>query len=129
MELVWPATAGEGLAFLTALATFLIGLFITVAPATFMGWIGLGGARGVAGGVSEVRSALGGMWTGLGLAALLLAQPLVYLALAVAFLGVTLARIAGMAAERRTTPAIALATLFEAASAFCAAAWPLGWIA
>ena len=128
MELTTPASLGEWLAFLTALATFLIGAFILLAPRTFMGWIGLGAARADTGGVSEVRSANGGFWMGLGAAALLLGQPLIYLALGFAFAGMVVARLVAMAVDRRATIAIACATVCEAASALCAAAWPLGWI-
>ncbi|MEN0041107.1 MAG: DUF4345 domain-containing protein, partial [Pseudomonadota bacterium] len=77
IEFAWPMSTGEWLAFLTGLATFLIGVALMVIPRRFMHVLGLAPREGTNNGVSEVRGPFGGMWAGLGLASILLAQPLV----------------------------------------------------
>ena len=76
-------------------------------------------------GVSEVRGPLGGAWVGFGLAAILLAQPLVYLALGFAFLVTVVGRIVSFIADRTFNLHCVAATLFEALLAFFPIAYAL----
>ena len=127
MEFVWPATAGEWLAFAGALLFVIVGGALVVAPRPFMRLAGFGSTPSAAL-VSELRGALGGVWLGLGLAALLLMQPLIHIALGSAMAFAVLARLLGAAIERRMPPFVILATLFEAVVAAACFAWPLGWV-
>ncbi|MEM9734088.1 MAG: DUF4345 family protein [Pseudomonadota bacterium] len=117
IEFAMPLSTGEWLAFLTALATFLIGLGLMLFPRPFMAWLGLAPRVGTNNGVSEVRGPFGGMWAGLGLAALLLAQPLVYVALGTAFVFCLLGRFYSFIVDRTFNIHCVVATLFEVASA------------
>ena len=125
IEFAWPMSTGEWLAFLTGLATFLIGVALMVIPRGFMHVLGLAPREDTNNGVSEVRGPFGGMWAGLGLASILLAQPLVYLALGVAFAFCVIGRIISFAADRTFNIHCVVATLFEIASAVFPIAYAL----
>lgn len=128
-EFPMPLSTGEWLAWLTALATILIGLVLMFAPRFMMNWLGLAAKEGTANGVSEVRGPFGGMWIGFGLAAILLAQPLIYLALGLAFAFAVVGRLVSFVMDRTFNIHCVTATIFEALSAFFPLAYALGYIA
>ncbi|MEX0405843.1 DUF4345 domain-containing protein [Aquibium sp. LZ166] len=99
MELTipWPTSTGEALAFASAVCAILAGLAALVAPGV---WAGLGGEprdRSVA---SSALRATGGFPIGIGLAALMLAQPLLYLALGAGWLFAAVGRAVALFADR-----------------------------
>ncbi|MEL6948158.1 MAG: DUF4345 family protein [Pseudomonadota bacterium] len=116
VELTIPDQWPEFMAWLTAVATVLIGIVIMVAPVPMMAWLGLAPTR--ADGISEVRGPFGGVWVGLGLACVLLAQPFTYFALGLAFLVAVLGRLLSFVVDRSLTIHCAVATIFEALSAY-----------
>lgn len=122
-----PQSTGEWLAALAAAATFLVGLALMIAPRRMMGLVGL--SAGSPAGISEIRGAFGGSWAGLGLAALLLAQPLVYLALGMAYAVAVSGRLLSFAADRALSARVVILTAVEALMAFALIAYPLRWIA
>jgi len=81
MEFYFPAEFGEQLAFGAAVVSAIIGLFFMFALRAF----GLQPAGERRDGYALARSSLAGFYLGLGAAALLLAQPMVYLAFGAAF--------------------------------------------
>ncbi len=87
MELAfpWPGSNGEWLAWSAAAATALFGLIAMFLPATVFRL--LFGRRGEDPGaaVAGMRGVLGGFHLGAGVAAILLAQPLIYLALGISW--------------------------------------------
>ena len=85
MEFYFPAEFGEQLAFGAAAISAVIGLFFMFAPGMTLRAFGLQPAGERRGGYTLVRSSLAGFYLGLGAAALLLAQPMVYLAFGAAF--------------------------------------------
>jgi len=125
IELAFPFSTGEWLAWLTALATVLIGFALMVVPRSFMNLLGLAPKAGTQNGVSEVRGPFGGMWVGMGLACLLLAQPLVYLALGLAFAFAVIGRLISFVFDRTFNIHCCVATVFEALSAFFPIAYAL----
>ncbi|MBN8933424.1 MAG: phage infection protein [Rhizobium pusense] len=85
MEFYFPTEFGEQLAFGAAVVSAIIGLFFMFAPGLTLRAFGLLPAGERRDGYSLVRSSLAGFYLGLGAAALLLAQPMVYLAFGAAF--------------------------------------------
>lgn len=85
MEFYFPAEFGEQLAFGAAVVSAIIGLFFMFAPGLTLRAFGLQPAGECRDGYALARSSLAGFYLGLGGAALLLAQPMVYLAFGAAF--------------------------------------------
>lgn len=104
MELAmpWPASGGEWLAWLSAIAAILLGLAILVAPRPAARFRGM--AAGGAGLPARGLRATSGFPLGVGLCAVLLAQPFIYLALGAAWIFSAIARLVGILAERDTNP-------------------------
>ena len=103
MEFYIPTETGEFLAFCAALATAAIGLIFLFAPGLAFRAIGLDLREGRRGGYAEARSVMGGFPLGLGLAAVLLAQPMVYLAMGAAFALAAFGRILSMLSDGGNT--------------------------
>lgn len=103
MEVYIPTETGELLAFSSALATVVMGLFFLFAPALSFRAMGLALRDGRRGGYAEARSTLGGFPLGLGLSAIVLAQPMVYLALGAAFALAAFGRILSMMSDGANT--------------------------
>lgn len=116
VEIVFPDFWPERMAWLTALATVIIGVVLIAIPRTFMHWLGLSPRNN--NGVSEVRGPFGGVWVGLGLSCLLLAQPFTYFALGMAFAFAVIGRIISFVADRTFNIHCITATFFEVLSAY-----------
>ncbi|MDS7598051.1 phage infection protein [Agrobacterium tumefaciens] len=85
MEFYFPTEFGEQLAFGAAALSVVIGLVFMFAPGITLRVFGLEPTGGRQDGYVLIRSSLAGFYLGLGAAALLLAQPMVYLAFGAAF--------------------------------------------
>ncbi|MDQ0456611.1 AGROH133_08824 family phage infection protein [Rhizobium paknamense] len=83
MEFYFPTEFGEQMAFTGAALTAFIGLVVMFAPGLILRFLGLVPLEGRNEGFGALRGG-GGVLLGLGLSALLLAQPMVYLALGAA---------------------------------------------
>ncbi len=103
MEFYIPTDTGEFLAFCAAVVTSLLGLVFLFAPGMAFRALGIGIREGRRGGYAEARSTMGGFHLGLGIAALLLAQPMVYLALGAAFALAAFGRILSMLSDGGST--------------------------
>ena len=103
MEFYIPTETGEFLAFCAALVAAAIGLVFLFAPGLAFRAIGLDLREGRRGGYAEARSVMGGFPMGLGLAAVLLAQPMVYLALGAAFALAAFGRVLSMLSDGGNT--------------------------
>ncbi|MDD9909536.1 MAG: DUF4345 family protein [Ahrensia sp.] len=123
IEFVAPQTTGETLAFCVALATLLVGLIFMTIPHRFGRFLGIYDMS--ASGISELRSAFGGSWVGFALAAILFAQPLIYLALGTAFVFMVIGRVISFLADRSFNGQTVAALLIEAAAGFGLLAYPL----
>ncbi len=84
MEFYFPTELGEQLAFSAAVLSSLIGLVIMFAPMITFRLFGLQ-LRDRRDGLVLTRSSLAGFYLGFGATALLLAQPMVYLAFGASF--------------------------------------------
>jgi hypothetical protein len=90
MELAfpWPYSQGEWLAWASAAVTVLLGLFALFAPVTALRILRLETKPDHPEAVATARASLAGFWIGVGLSCILLAQPLLYVALGLAW-GIT----------------------------------------
>ncbi len=103
MEFYIPTETGEFLAFCAAGVTALLGLVFLFAPGLAFRALGLDLREGRRGGYAEARSTMGGFHLGVGLAAMLLAQPMVYLALGAAFALAAFGRVLSMLSDGGNT--------------------------
>ncbi|WP_320201406.1 DUF4345 domain-containing protein [Agrobacterium sp. rho-13.3] len=85
MEFYFPTEFGEQLAFGAALFSAVIGLVIMFAPSLTFRLFGLQFAGERRDSLVLIRSSLAGFYLGFGASALLLAQPMVYLAFGASF--------------------------------------------
>lgn len=99
MDFYFPTELGEQLAFCAAGVTALIGLFMMFAPGYAYRLFGLQVKEGRGGAYAESRS-VGGFYVGLGLAAILLAQPMIYMAMGAAFGLAAFGRILSLMSDR-----------------------------
>ncbi len=99
IEFSYPFSFGEWLAWWAAVYTLLYGLFCLAFPYALLRLLGLGENAIRTKSVAEIRSS-GGMRIGLALAAILLAQPLIYLALGTAYIFGLMGRIVSLFTER-----------------------------
>jgi hypothetical protein len=83
---------------LCAVFTIGFGLYSVVAPGAIKGFTGLDANNPR--GVTEVRAVMGGTFVGLGLAALLLAPPVAYQALGIAYFAIAAVRAVSMLLDK-----------------------------
>lgn len=131
MEFVfpWPLSQGEWLAWGSGLVTVLFGLVLLFAPATSLRILRLRAADGSPEAIGEARSTMAGFYLGLGLSALLLAQPLLYLALGLSWGLTAFGRLVSMLADRGFTTFNLVSLVIEIALAALPLAFSLGFIA
>ncbi len=103
MEFTLPTETGEQLAFGAAAFVTLMGLMMMLAPGFSLRLLGFDTPEFGTAPYSEMRSSLGGLYVGLGLAAILVAQPFVYFALGAAFAIAAFARILSILSDRGAT--------------------------
>jgi hypothetical protein len=105
MELAfpWPISQGEWLAWSAALVTVLFGLLLFFAPRAGLSLLRLRTAEGHPEAVAAARSIMAGFCLGLGIACILLAQPLLYLALGLSWALAAFGRIISILSDRGNT--------------------------
>ncbi|MCP1200966.1 DUF4345 domain-containing protein [Notoacmeibacter sp. MSK16QG-6] len=123
-----PADPGEWLALASAVVTAVLGLYMMAVPRRALGlrhmdaeFIGLP-ASGIA------RARAGGFHLGLGLAAILLWQPLLFLALGAAWIFAAIGRLLSVLIDSPARGRNAVLLIIEALLAFGAVAGPLSLI-
>ena len=97
LTLPWPTTTGEALAFASAACAILAGVAALILPGI---WAGLTGEPRDRAAASSALRAASGFPIGLGIAAIMLAQPLLYLAVGAGWLFAAIGRAAALAADR-----------------------------
>lgn len=105
MELAfpWPYSQGEWLAWTVAAATIVFGLVALFAPRLTFRILRLETRPDHPEAVSEARSTIAGFWLGVGLCCILLAQPLLYMALGVSWALTAFGRAVSMTSDRGNT--------------------------
>lgn len=118
IEIVFPEDWSERFAWLTAVATLLVGVVLMLVPARFGRLLGLQPVGVSPNGLSELRGPVGGVWVGLGLACLMLAQPFTYFALGMAFAFAIVGRLISFVFDRTFNIQCVVAALIELMGAY-----------
>jgi hypothetical protein len=106
MELAfpWPVSQGEWLAWSSAVVTALFGLMALFAPVTTLRIMRLETKPDHPEAVGEARATMSGFWLGVGLTCILLAQPLIYIALGLSWALTAFGRLVSMMSDGGNTP-------------------------
>lgn len=119
----WPYSQGEWLAWGVAAFTLLLGLVAIFAPRWLLHALKLQVAQGHEEGLAVARAQLGGFYIGIGAAAILFAQPLIYMTLGLAWALAALARLVSLISDRST-----IAGWVAFAASLVLAAFPLAFV-
>ncbi|UXN65202.1 DUF4345 family protein [Phyllobacterium sp. A18/5-2] len=103
MELYWPATTGEWMAWLSAATTVVFGLILFFAPRAALRVLRLQTKPERPEALSEIRGTFAGFYLGLGLSALVFAQPFLWIALGVSWGFTVFGRLISMMSDRGNT--------------------------
>jgi hypothetical protein len=95
----WPMSPGEWLAWISAVLTVLLGVFFLFAAGTGLRALRLQTAPACPQALAEVRGRVAGFYLGLGLSAILLAQPLLYMALGFSWAFTAFGRLVSMLSD------------------------------
>lgn len=125
----WPTTQGEWYAWSSAAVTVLFGLLLLFAPGISLRILRLQPREDRPEAVGEARATMAGFYLGLGLTSILLAQPLLYLALGVSWAFTAFGRIISMLSDRGGTLYNWVSLAMEAVLAALALAYSLGFVA
>ena len=99
----WPMSQGEWLAWGVAVFTLFSGLFFLFAPRAGLRFLRLQTAPAHPEALSESRGTIAGFYLGLGLSCILLAQPLLYMALGFSWAFTAFGRLVSMMSDRGVT--------------------------
>ena len=128
IEFYWPTTQGEWLAWSSALVTILFGLMLLFAPRLSLRILRLQTLPDHPEAVSEARATMAGFYLGVGICAMLFAQPLVYLALGGGWALTAFGRIISMMSDRGVTFYNLVSVVIEILLAAGPLLYGLGWI-
>ncbi|MCY0151307.1 DUF4345 family protein [Hoeflea alexandrii] len=128
MEFYWPTTQGEWLAWSSALVTILFGLMLLFAPRLSLRILRLQTLPDHPEAVSEARATMAGFYLGVGLCAMLFAQPLIYLAIGAGWAFTAFGRIISMMSDRGVTFFNLASVVIEILLAAAPLLYGLGWI-
>lgn len=124
----WPVTQGEWLAWISAAVTVLLGAVLLFAPGISFRLFRLPPKPERPEAYAAARANMAGFYLGLGLSALLLAQPLLYMALGFSWLFTAFGRIVSMMSDRGTGLANWLWLAFDLVLSALALAFALGFV-
>ncbi len=129
IEFIWPQTIGEWLAWSSALALLIFGLWMFIMPRTWLKWTNLQTKPGKEWAIAQYRGPTGGMMAGFGFAILMLhPQPLLYIALGFAMGGVAFGRLFSIVVDKGSNFQNWAAFIIEALMAFFPLAYAFGLI-
>lgn len=120
----WPSSQGEWLAWSAAAATLLFGVILFFTPRLAFRLLRLQARPDNPEAIAQARATMAGFFLGVGLCCILLAQPLVYMALGVSWLFTAFGRLVAMMSDGANTPYNWVAIVLELALA----ALPLGFV-
>lgn len=127
MEFYFPTEFGEQLAFSAAAASAIIGLVIMFAPGLTFRLFGLSYLADRRDGLVLLRSSLAGFYLGFGGSALLLAQPMVYLAFGISFAIAVFGALLSILSDGGATVRNCLLLVVHAALAALPLMYVFGW--
>lgn len=129
ITLVPPASAGEWLAWASALITIGFGLICLLAPGLTFRILRLRTADGVPEALSESRATMSGFYLGVGLAAIAFGQPLIWMVLGAGWAFTAFGRLVSIIFDRGNTGFNWVSIAMEAALAAMPLAYVLGYVA
>lgn len=100
----WPMTQGEWLAWTSAVITVLFGLLLLFAPRISFRILRLATVERHPNAIAEARSRMAGFYLGVGLCCILLAQPMLYMALGASWAFTAFGRLIAMMSDGANTP-------------------------
>lgn len=125
----WPTSTGGWLAFLSAAVTIAFGLLLFFAPRWSLRLLRLQPVPDHPEALSESRATMAGFYLGVGLACVLLDQPLLYLALGAAWAFTAFGRLVSIALDRGNTAFNWISVIVELVLAALPLAFVLGFVA
>ncbi|MCV3238974.1 DUF4345 family protein [Mesorhizobium sp. ZC-5] len=125
----WPTSQGEWLAWSSAVVTVAFGLIFLFAPRLSFRLLRLQPTEKHPEAVGEARATMSGFYLGLGLCCILLAQPMLYLALGFSWLFTAFGRIVSMLSDEGNTLYNWVWLVIEVALAMLPLALALGFVA
>ncbi len=130
MELAfpWPVTQGEWLAWVSAAVTVFFGAVLLFAPGLSFRLFRLQARPDHPEGFAAARANMAGFYLGLGLSSLLLAQPLLYMALGFSWLFTAFGRIVSMMSDQGSKLYNWLWLVFDLLLSGLALAFALGFV-
>ncbi len=128
IDFYFPTSVGEWLAFGSAAVTVGFGLVLLAAPRISLALLRLQTAPDHPEAVSEARGTMAGFYLGTGLAAILFAQPLLYIALGAGWAFTAFGRLVSMLADRGVTRFNVFSFLFEITLAGLPLGYSLGFL-
>jgi cytochrome c biogenesis protein CcdA len=127
-EFPWPFTQGEWLAWSSAVVTILFGLIMLFLPRTGLRILRLQTVPDHPEATSEARATMSGFYLGLGISCILLAQPLLYMALGFSWLFTVFGRVVSMLSDRGNTLYNWISLVIELVLAALPLAFSLGFV-
>lgn len=124
----WPASQGEWLAWGSAAITTLLGLLFLFAPRTGLRLIGLQTVPAHPEALAGSRADIAGFRLGLGLSCILLAQPLLYMAMGFAWAFNAFGRLVSMLSDKGVTLYNVCAFIVELVLAVLPLAFAFGFL-
>ena len=128
IEFYWPTTQGEWLAWSSALVTILFGLALLFAPRLSLRLLRLQTQPDHPEALSEARGTMAGFYLGVGICAMLFAQPLIYMTLGAGWAFTAFGRIISMMSDRGMTLYNLVSVVIEILLAAGPLLYALGWI-
>jgi hypothetical protein len=125
----WPMSEGEWLAWASAAVTVLMGLGLFLAPGLSLRALRLQARPEKPAAIAEARGRMAGFYLGVGLCCILLAQPLLYMALGFSWLFTAFGRLLSMMSDGASTPYNWAETVVELVLAILPLAFAFGFLA
>jgi hypothetical protein len=125
----WPTSQGEWMAWTSALVTVVFGAALFLAPGLCFRLLRLQAKPEKPAAIAEGRGRMAGFYLGVGLCCVLLAQPLLYMALGFSWLFTAFGRLLSMMSDGANTPFNWISLLVELALAALALAFSFGFVA
>ncbi|WP_419907988.1 DUF4345 family protein [Hoeflea sp.] len=123
----WPGSTGEWLAFLVAAVTIAFGLLLFFMPRLSFRLLRLRTSDAHPDAIAEGRGTMAGFYLGCGLSCILLAQPLLYLALGLSWAFTAIGRLVSILFDGAGTRFNWLSFIFEAVLALLPIGFVLGY--
>lgn len=129
MELYWPASTGEWMAWSSGVITVIFGLILFFAPRVALRILRLQTKPDRPEALSEIRGTFAGFYLGLGLSALIFAQPFLWIALGVSWGFTVFGRLISMMSDRGNTLYNWISVIIELALAAGPLLFAFGFVA